>query len=288
MLPRFSRFLLLACVLSLARAAAALAGAEKEFPEFNFAVTLPQGWIDGSHDFLKPGMCANFGAADRTRMFLVLRSDNNPPPGELDDAFVTQYEINTEKTGGGKRLSGKFVLVQGIKSYERIGNPVVEGKKISVLSRTIPIQGHFYTLQGFRWDGGDAAEDPDIHAAMESFRFLTPPPLVPALSKRDLEFREAFQRGQSVGNGFRNLLIAAAVVGGIVFLLKRSERAHKRRRRPSRMPPLPPPMPPPMPPPLPSDAPTGASPPPVGPPPLPNQAPPRSAVIRPRQWRPRD
>jgi hypothetical protein len=275
----------LACVLLLATAAATFAEAEKEFREFNFAITPPVGWSKMPQAISKPGLCAAFGSPDKTGLFLVLRNDIEPPPGELDDRFVTQFENTTEETGGGKRLSGKFVFVQGIKSYERTGTPVVKGKTMSVLSRTIPVRGHFYDLQGFRWDGRNAAGDKEIRAVMDSFRFLAPPPLAlaePAAPKRDADLKASYQRGQDTPKVLPALFVFLFVVGGIVFVVARIGNMHSQRRL---LEPQSPPFPPPAPPPLP----TGS------PPPLPgatpgNQAqgsPSRSPIIRPREWRPR-
>ena len=164
---------LLACLLLVAVPPATFANGEKQYPEYNFAVTPPNDWVDTTASAGQKGVIASFGSPDHTRSAFVLVEERAAPHGELDDRFVTEFERAAEL---GKRLSGKFVLVQGLKSYERTSAPVVQGKTISMISRITSVGRRFFSLQGYSFAGGIAGEDPQIREMMDSFHFLTPPP----------------------------------------------------------------------------------------------------------------
>ena len=210
-----------------------------------------------------------FGSPDRSRAFFVLYDDRITNPGELDDHFVQEFESASETAGLGKRISGRFVLVQGVKSYERTGAPLVRGKIFSMISRTVPTRGRFFGLQGFRFTGGNADEDAEIRQCLESFRFLTPPPSMvtpdPVVAKREAEVKETFQRGQAVGRMMSYLFVPAIIIGaivGIIWLVTRRGKSRPPRVPASSSPPPPPPPPAPLatvrtaaPPPLPAEPP---------------------------------
>ncbi|MDR3404468.1 MAG: hypothetical protein P4L99_18350 [Chthoniobacter sp.] len=291
---RFSKALLLAAVFFLALATAAFAGSEKVYSEYNFAITPPDGWQDITATTPRQGLIAAFAAADGARAVFVLYDDRITNPGELDDHFVEEFENAAETAGMGKRLSGKFVSVQGIKSYERTGAPLVRGKIFSMISRTVPTRGRFFGLQGFRFTGGNADEDAEIHHFLDSFRFLTPPPSMvtppPAAVKKEAEIKAAVKRGEDVGKALSNVFVPAIIIGaivGIIWLV-----ARRGKSRPPRAPsssPAPPPTPPPPSAPVPVPVPPvakarPAAPPPVAvapPPPPPPPAPLPAVTARP-------
>jgi len=68
-------------------------------------------------------------------------------------------------------VRGKLIEIAGIKSYERLGEILINGKPVSVLTQTVPADGKLYSLQGMRLDG-NASEDPEIRQAFASFRFI--------------------------------------------------------------------------------------------------------------------
>ncbi|MEI9895796.1 MAG: hypothetical protein WDN28_18425 [Chthoniobacter sp.] len=172
---RFSKALLLVAVSLLAIATGACAGPEQQFPDYNFAITPPDGWVDITSTTHQKGLIVAFSAPDRSRAAFVLYDDRLTHPSELDDHFVEEFETASETSGLGKRLSSRFVLMQGIKCYERTGAPLVRGRIFSMISRTIPMQGRLFGLQGFRFTGGNADDDAEIRQFMESFRFLKLP-----------------------------------------------------------------------------------------------------------------
>ncbi|MEP6667825.1 MAG: hypothetical protein ABJF10_01645 [Chthoniobacter sp.] len=241
-------------------ATSAIAGAEKQFPDFNFAVSIPDGWQEIADKAAQGGLAAGFCSADQTRMFLVFRDDRAAPAGELDDQFVTDYEQKIESTGGGKRLSGKFVIVQGIKSYERTGEGMWRGNKVTTLSRTIPLGDHLYLLRAMRWDGGRAEEDPAIRELMESFRFPSLPstrdlvsvvPSEPAAasvlaessapSAGDEDLGKSLEKRQTSSDEMEPLLMTLAIVGGSLFVIVLIIVLVARRQKKSAAPAMPPP-----------------------------------------------
>jgi hypothetical protein len=172
----FPALLLGAFAFFLVATVAFAAGKERQFPAANFAITIPENWEEIADTSSQAGLAGGYCSHDQGEMVLVFRDDQTPPPGGLDDDFIAAYERKIESSGGGKRLSGQIVSVQGIKSYERIGQGSWKGSSVSTLSRTIPVQDHFLLLRAMRWNGGSADEDPVIQAIIESFRFLVPPP----------------------------------------------------------------------------------------------------------------
>ncbi|MEP6669540.1 MAG: hypothetical protein ABJF10_10330 [Chthoniobacter sp.] len=247
---RFSKAFLLAGVFLLAITTAALAGEEKQYPEYNIAVTPPEGWQDITSAAPQKGLIVAFGSADRSRAAFVLYDDKLTNPGELDDRFVMEFENAAETSGLGKRISGRFVMVQGIKSYERTGSPLVRGKIFSMISRTVPTRGRFFGLQGFHFTGGDAGEDPEIRQFMESFRFLTPPPSMvapdPETARKDAEIKQAVKRGQDFGRAMGALFVPLLVIGaivGIIWVLMRRGKSRPPQTKASSRPPPPPPLP---------------------------------------------
>jgi hypothetical protein len=112
--------------------------------------------------------------------------------GPLDEHFISEFERGMESSGAGKRVSGKFIEIRGIKSYERLGNAVVDGKCATVLTQVIPVKGRIYLLQGLRVEG-EANDDPEILSFLASFSFIMPPVAQPEhLAPESIAFRIGF------------------------------------------------------------------------------------------------
>ncbi|MEP6672190.1 MAG: hypothetical protein ABJF10_23710 [Chthoniobacter sp.] len=229
---------LLAGGLCLVFQATSRAGTEKQFPDYNFAVTVPDSWADRTSSMKQKGVVIAYGDPAHTRLIYVLTTTENPPTTEADASFAAGYEKGLERSGGSKRISSRFVEVHGIMSYERTGSMAPKGKSISTLARNIPIRGRFYAITAMRFDGGLAGEDAEIRSFVESFRFLTPP-------QRVLDSSAAVRFGSFVS---QSMLTIAAIIG-VIMLIRHISRSN----RPPRPPPLPtaPPPPPKSPPPLP-------------------------------------
>ncbi|HSI12301.1 MAG TPA: hypothetical protein VK961_09670, partial [Chthoniobacter sp.] len=174
--PQFRKVASVLCATFFVIPAVTFAGEMMKYTKQNFAISLPDTWEDVTDVNPSKGLIAFFLATDRKRMVLVFRDDKVPPAGELDERFMEEYEKSIGVTGGNKRLTGKLVFVQGVKSYERTGVGEWRQNSVSTWSRTIPAGDHFYLLRGMIWNGGKADEDPQIFESMDSFRFLTPPP----------------------------------------------------------------------------------------------------------------
>jgi hypothetical protein len=192
---------------------------EQQFAEDNFAITLPDTWHELTNIAPQPTLLAAYSDATGNRR-VVLEIIEKKPTGPLDDRFITGFEKGYQESGGGTPLSGKYIEVDGIKSYELLGSTVLRGKQISTVMRLIPGENQYYNIQALRFDG-DASEDPEIQQAIGSFRFLHH--FVPTYAP-DL----AFRIGQLTGY----LMAGIAAVAFIVFFSRWSN-------RPPRPPPLP-------------------------------------------------
>lgn len=181
---------------------------EQEFPEHNCAITPPAGWekLSGVN---QPGLVAAFGNADRTRLLVVI-ADTTSPATQIDDNFVPEFERGVERGGGGKRISGRFVDFNGIKSYERLGSATINGHATSILTRTLPGEGAMYSIQAMRIDG-DVGEARELREAVETFRFLTPPSL-PTLRAPSAAYRTGYFMGKLMCSSVFLLAIVAVVV----------------------------------------------------------------------------
>jgi len=103
-----------------------LVGQEREFTNYNCAITPPDGWSMMTNYPSQPGLFTIFfGKADKSRLVLLMVDDRHKPAGPVDDRFVAEFEGGVERGGGGKRISGRFTEIDGIKGYERLGYAMV-------------------------------------------------------------------------------------------------------------------------------------------------------------------
>jgi hypothetical protein len=164
-----------------------LFGQERDFPQYNFAIGLSDGWQLMTNLPSRPGVIATFIDAAKIRQVVLLVYDHNAS-GSLDDRFISEFERGMENSGAGKRVSGRFIEVRGIKSYERLGNVVADGKRATLLTQVIPVKGRLYLLQGLKIEG-DASDDPAIRNCLATFRFISPPVAQTGLTQDDASFR---------------------------------------------------------------------------------------------------
>lgn len=205
-LKRF--FLVLALVLPVQGIAFAQ---ERVFPDKNCAITPPVGWEEVEDLPAQAGFLALYANPKKTSILILLLDEKNTFNGELDERFVEGFEKGVESSGGGKKISGKFIEVEGIKSYERSGTLMVDGAEASTLMRAVPADGRFYHVQAMRYDG-KAEDDPEIRQGLESFRFLkTPAP--PRLNSG------AYGKGYQIGYFIGKLLVPAILILVVVLVL---------------------------------------------------------------------
>ena len=110
---------------------------EQKFDKYNFAITPPAGWTQATAPagsevvamFVNPGHTATLviGTADSSTVGTI------KGPAEMNDDFVREFNKGVDEGSGGKFISGKFVEVRGIKSYERLGELTRKGKTLSTL-----------------------------------------------------------------------------------------------------------------------------------------------------------
>jgi hypothetical protein len=203
--------------------AGGLFGQEREFPVYNFAMRPPDGWQLMTNLPERRGVIATYVDAAKIRQVVLIVYDHKAS-GPLDDRFVSEFERGMESSGAGKRVSGKFIEVRGIKSYERVGNVMVDGKRATLLAQVIPVKGRLYFLEGLRVEG-EANDDPEIRNFLASFRFITPPVVqTGSLSPESVAFRTGFW--------------AAFTLVIIAIVANRRAAAARRSQRTSSVPPL--------------------------------------------------
>lgn len=207
------RLLTAVCTLFFAALSGALA-MEQQFPDDNCAITIPDTWLVMTNYSPQPGLLAVYSDATGNRR-LILQIINKKPPGPLDDRFIAEFEKGYQESGGGVPLSGKYIEVDGIKSYERLGGFVLQGKQISTMIRLVPGEDRYYNMHAMRFDG-DASEDPELRQVIDSFRFIHP--FVPSYAPDSI----SYQIGKLTGA----LLIVIAVVA-VVFNSLRSNRTSR-------------------------------------------------------------
>ena len=151
---------------------------EREFPDRNCAITPAAGWHQITNIPPQQGRCAAFNDAADTRVLLILADKRLIPLVPLNDHFGANFEQIIERAGLGKfvgnRVSGKFIGLNGIKCYERLGEGVVNGRSASTIVQFAPVDGMAYELIAIRF-GGDANHDLEIRNTLASFRFINPP-----------------------------------------------------------------------------------------------------------------
>ena len=144
------------------------------FSTRNFAITPPLGWEKVNDLPKEPAITALYRNPYKTAMLLITLQEGGTMPRPMTDQAVEEFERGIENSGGGKRLSGRFIDVNGIRAYERIGRLQQDGKDISSVIRLIPGDGVTYQLQAICLDG-DADKHPELRKALESFRYLNVP-----------------------------------------------------------------------------------------------------------------
>lgn len=210
-IPFLAFFLLSAC---------SVVAQEKTFPEYNCAITPPAGWHQMTNLPPQKVFCAGFRNSSETLLLMLIIADVHKLSGPLDDQTVDGIEKGLESSGMGKRDSGKFIEIAGIKSYERTGHVLAQGKNSSTITQMVLADGKLYSINAMRTDGS-ASDDPTIRAALGSFRFITPPSPSPSATDRT-----AYTIGKYVG----------IVLVGLIGVVLR-QRREKRQEPP---PPLPP------------------------------------------------
>jgi hypothetical protein len=200
-----------------------LFGQERDFPQYNFAIRLPEGWQLMTNLPARPGVIATFVDAAKIRQVVLLVYDHKAS-GSLDDRFISEFERGMESSGAGKRVSGRFIEVCGIKSYERLGNVMADGKRATSVTQVIPVKGRLYLLQGLRREG-EVSDDPEIRNCLATFRFITSPVAQTGLTPKDASFRTFLWTGFTLG-----------IIAGIAILrsLRKSARSQRGAARSQR------------------------------------------------------
>ncbi len=175
------------------------------FSTKNFAITPPLGWEKVNDLPKEPAITAFYRNPDKTAMLLITIQEGGTMPRPMSDQVVEDFERGFENSGGGKRLSGHFIDVSGIRAYERIGRLQKDGRDISSVVWLIPDDGVTYQLQAISLDG-EANTNPELRKALESFRYLN----VPAETYSEtaaLEKNPAYRMGGVMAKGLIGIVV---------------------------------------------------------------------------------
>ena len=198
-------------MLFLIPALAAVAhGQEEKFEKYNFAITPPEGWESKAGQVTQPGLVAMYmKPGGGVLLFIGVDESSYKEPIVLNDEFVDGFNKGFDESNGGKFLSGKYVEVLGIKSYERQGVIAKNGASLSTFTRVIPVGAKAYALAAMSKEG-DAGGLPEVQKCIASFRFLTPPAIPPPAVERPAAYTNEVATGK---------FPAFAAPAGVVVLL---------------------------------------------------------------------
>jgi hypothetical protein len=187
---------------------------EQVFTDLNFAITPPNNWKALTNTTQRPGtFVVAYGAPERGRVLLVTVDSSRKPTGPMDEKFIEDFDQGTEKGGGGKRVSGKFIEMDGVKAFERTSNPLVLGRQTSTMTHAVLTSERFYNVQGVTLK--NVADDADIQKALASFRFLTPAH-EPRLSAETAAYRIGYIMGK-----YGAMVV---IVAGVVFTVVKNRK----------------------------------------------------------------
>jgi hypothetical protein len=147
-------------------------GQEQKFEKDNFAITPPDGWVSNPDQAARSGMLATFTKPGGAELMLVGMYDASGVSIVLNEQFLKDYNAAFDKSNGGKFLSGDYVEVLGINSYERKGEITRNGATLSTYALLIPVGTKAYVVLVINKEGD--AKPPEVQKCIASFRFLTP------------------------------------------------------------------------------------------------------------------
>lgn len=218
------RLLLALLALSFASTSQVRAN-EQVFDELNFAFTPPDNWRAVTNTSTNSEILIVAYAPPGGGRMLILDVDNRKPTGPIDDKFVRDFDDGVERGGGGKRISGGFIEMDGVKGFERVSNRVIAGRQTSSVLHAVLTSERFYSVEGITLKG--APGTPDIQKAMASFRFLTQ-----AHAPHRSPQSAAYRAGYLIGKYFIPAGFVVMVIFFVVFVVLKNRR--------SKPPPLPP------------------------------------------------
>lgn len=194
---------------------------ELKFPQENFAITPPAGW---ERQPSSPDVLVSYVKPDRSAIVLVIADAAGDPGDVTDETVIAEFEQGLESSGGGKRLWGKTIEVNGVNAYERLGELQIEDRSATGMVRFMTVKGHSYALQGLVFND-QADKNEEILKFMESFRFLTPPTPIEQKS-------EAYKLGVQLGKYSFYVGLLGLVVGALflLFWIIRQITVQRRRR----------------------------------------------------------
>lgn len=212
-----ARFIFLSCAI-LSGLLGSASAETLSFPEHNFALEIPEGWI--RTDAPAPAIAAAKNA-DGQKIFVIVAA--RVPANERDTAVQSMSSAakKASKAKGWKIGAERRVVVKGIE-FDTYTSEVPGG--ITVMSWMTSAGSEAYAFQGIH-KAGDASSDPEFKSIIESFRLLSPASVnMPSQDTNSAAYRIGRLLGGPCACIFvLGLLVLAGL--GIVWLIRRKKAA---------------------------------------------------------------
>ena len=147
-----------------------------EFPDQDFAITLPSGWqklTDIPPQFQNRLQGGAYGNANKTKYLVLVIADDHRFDGRLDEKATMEIEeIIASASIQTTRIGGQFIEVAGVRGYERRASLTADGVTLSEVGQIILAHGKIYIVQ-VACENGNADTDPELRECLSSFRFLS-------------------------------------------------------------------------------------------------------------------
>jgi len=167
-------FLTLLAALALA-GSPLFAAATRSFPENNVAIDLPDWWEQVSPP--PEEALVAIRAPKKSQSLLVLATRR--PPHETDDAGETFAALKKSVKAQGYEITDEGPIVSHELTWRTMAARKSGGASLAIWA--MMLGDKVYLMRGDN-GAGSAIDDPDLHAALYSFRLLSPsPPTAPSV-----------------------------------------------------------------------------------------------------------
>jgi hypothetical protein len=143
---------------------------------------------------------------------MVTKVPGAPGVAELNDDFRSGFDSGFTKNGN-QKISSRDVPFQGRTAYRVVGATSGNGIKLAVVCVAVLSHNRVYAVGGYS-KTSEADTDPEINAAIDSFRLLDPPDPPTPVDRRDWAERVSEKAGEVVG-----VILVIAVV---IWIIRRS------------------------------------------------------------------
>jgi hypothetical protein len=189
------------------------------FPEHNFSIEVPAGWV-GVNPVPAP-MLAAYQNADGSKKFVLMVQKVSDARRALTNAAFLEG-MRKGMAGQGMTLdSEQKGTIQGLPSLAVTGH-LPNG--VTATSYVVGAGDQMYVMQAVLNPGIAAATDAEVQSVVQSFKFLTPVPvLADALDGKSAAYRIGYMVGSVLAIPL-TIGVLFLVVLGVLYLGKRARR----------------------------------------------------------------